>query len=118
MENTALLKKLINKFGEPIIKMAGIKFINKQPTANKCNEWIKAQPNPDGYLWYYDKVMDMFYIYETPDITDAQITNLLLLAQNELQIKKISKIHFWVKFWSIITIIGAFISAIILLSID
>jgi len=118
MGNTELLKKLIDDFGEPIIKMAGMKIAGKQPTADKCNEWIKAQPNPEGYIWHYDELMDMCYIYEIPAITDAQITNLLLVAQNELQLKKIGKIHFWIKFWSIIGIIGAFVKAIILLAAD
>lgn len=111
MGNTTLIKKLVFEFGEPVVKILGLPIVGAQPTLDKCKEWIKSQSTNSVYYWYYDGYK--YSIFEIIPVSDTQITNLVLTLQSE----RISKIHSWVKFWSIATLIGVAVAIILIAAI-
>ena len=71
------------------------------------------------------KHLDKFYdndgftkwrVFEFPKLTDTEIANLQQIAasnkQNDIY-RMVDNIHFWVKFWSILSIIGAVLTGIL-----
>lgn len=71
------------------------------------------------------KHLDQFYdndgftkwrVFEFPKLTDTEITNLQQIAasnkQNDIY-RMVDNIHSWVKFWSILSIIGAVLTGIL-----
>ena len=71
------------------------------------------------------KHLDTFYdndgftkwrVFEFPKLTDTEIANLQQIAasnkQNDIY-RMVDNIHFWVKFWSILSIIGAVLTGIL-----
>lgn len=71
------------------------------------------------------KHIDKFYdndgftkwrVFEFPKLTDTEIANLQQIAasnkQNDIY-RMVDNIHFWVKFWSILSIIGAVLTGIL-----
>lgn len=59
----------------------------------------------------------IYYVVEMPDISDDELTNLEKVINGNAigdTEKSVRKIAFWVKFWSIITLIGIGIGAIVL----
>lgn len=62
----------------------------------------------------------IYYVVEMPDISDEELANLEKVinsnAVNDTE-KSVRKIAFWVKFWSIFTLVSIGIGAIVLLSL-
>ncbi len=115
MQNTAIIKKLVDEFGEPVVKMFEMPIVGKYNSDDKCREWIKTRPNPSQYYYYYDEDLSAYRIFEMLPVSDSQLTNTILTLQSEKQSHIIGKIHFWVKFWSIVTLIGGFLTLIAVL---
>ena len=55
-------------------------------------------------------------VFEFPELTNTEIANLQQIAANNKQndiYRMVDNIHFWVKFWSILSIIGAVLTGIL-----
>lgn len=116
MQNAVMLRKLVNELGKPFVKMLGLPIVGKYNEFDECLKWIKSQTDTSKYHYYYDSDLDKYSIFEILPIADTQITNALLMCQFEKQITKLGKIHFWVKFWSVLTLIGCLFILIAILA--
>lgn len=89
-------------------------------------EWIKKHEGEKQYDWFVVKEQsndgykyDVYYAVEIPDLSDTQIGMFteFVKVQNLQNIQtRTKKIHFWVKFWSILTIVSLVIYAIVLMA--
>lgn len=80
------------------------------------HEWIKKHEGEKQYYWFVVKEQsndgykyDVYYAVEIPDLSDTQIGMFMefVKMQNLHDIQtRTKKIHFWVKFWSVLTLIG------------
>jgi hypothetical protein len=84
-----------------------------------CENWIEShREDSKEYLWYLDGDDSKFRVIELPNETDEVIRKYQNISNNDLLAsiqRGISSISFWVKFWSIFTLISIVVGAIVLL---
>lgn len=93
--------------------------VYKSQSYNECENWIKENSNNGEVYLKKDLGGAYLYVVQLPEFTDEELNNRLAIIQTfhlaEIS-KRTKKTHFWVKFWSVISLIGAAIGAIFLLA--
>lgn len=118
--NSLLIKKFIHSSGQAEIDALCMNVVYKSSYWDDANKWVNEH-NEDGkeYMMCYNEKHSMTYVYETPNLTDGEIAALSTFVSNKSLLDictKVNEIHFWVKFWSILGIIGTVITIIALLA--
>ena len=120
MEQNDLIKKgmLIELYKnvpeeiKQILRVNEETFIAKQDAEKKA-ESIEGISYTD---FVYENNYTKWRVFEFPKLSDTEIANLQQIAANNKQndiYRTIDNIHFWVKFWSILSILGAIAAGVV-----